>query len=423
VTRFRSAAWWLVLLALVPLSACDSVLAGRTAPSTTGSALGAPGPAVPPEGPSYGTLASLPEHAAEEARAGVSIAEVEIDWIQAEPAEGKFDEEYLRSLRDRIDAFRAAGRRITLEPSLHYTPEWLLEKPDARMIDDVGNVSDQGNFIFNQELRDAAQRYLAKVGSEFDLSTIDAVRVTSATDTEVLYPANGHYWAFDRNAQNGPDMPATMTPNPVPGWRPGGDGLSADQVREWADWYVGALNDEVNWQLATYERLGFRGTYLILTPGVGVLPSEYDKAISANLPPGLLGAGGAWHVFYSRLPRRPDVVAYVSSAADGSGENAACRPSDATTPPDSPDIHSWSATRWITRLAHEHGFAVSGENPGWRQSRSLDRSYRDLSDEGMMAAAVRQARACGFTSFYWAHDEKLWDGTVPFSAYASRIAP
>ena len=40
----------------------------------------------------------------------------------------------------------------------------------------------------------------------------------------------------------------------------------------------------------------------------------------------------------------------------------------------------------------------------------------------MMAAAVAQARSCGFTAFYWAHDVRLWDGTIPFSTYAAAIA-
>ncbi|HEY6422180.1 MAG TPA: hypothetical protein VIY28_02810 [Pseudonocardiaceae bacterium] len=402
-----------MLLALTQLVAC-----GTAAIDTAGTAASG----AEPDSTSFGTLASLPAHSAEEAHAGVSIAEVEIDWIRAEPSEGNFDEEYLQSVRDRVATFRSAGRTITLEPSLHYTPKWLLNKPDGRMVDDLGNVSDAGNFIFNQKLREAAEKYLAKVGSEFDFSRMTAVRVTSATDTEVLYPANGHYWAFDRDAQNGPNMPPTMAPNPAPGWRPGQDGLTEAKVRQWADWYVGALNDEVNWQLATYAKLGFRGTYLVLTPGVGVLPKEYNDAVSQNLPPGLLGAGGAWQVFYSRLPRRPDVVAYVSSAADNSGDNDSCEPADQAVPLDSPDIQDWSATRWITRLAHEYGFAVAGENPGWHQSHSLDKSYRDLSDSGMMATALRQARTCNFKTFYWAHDEKLWDGTVPFSAYAEHIA-
>jgi hypothetical protein len=395
-----------VLLALVLLTACS------------GAAAGAP----PRGGPAFGTLTSLPEHSAQEARAGVSVAEVEIDWMRAEPAEGRFDEDYLRSVRAEVEALRADGRAITLDPTLHYTPAWVADKPGGRLVDDVGTVSDQANFIFSQTVRRAAEGYLTKIASEFDLSATSAVRVTSGTDTEVLYPANGRYWAFDDNAQNGPDLPPTMAPNPAPGWRPGEGGLTAAQVRRWADWYVGALNDEVGWQIGLYERLGFRGSYLVLTPGVGVLPADYDQAIDHDLPPGLLGTGAAWHVFYRGLPRRPDVVAYVSSAADGSGGNEACRPADRSQPLDSPDVHGWSATRWITRLAGEYGFAVAGENPGWHQSHTLDRSYRDLTDGGMLAVAVEQARACGFTTFYWAHDERLWDGTVPFGAYAERIA-
>ena len=398
----------LALLALVTTAACSSPAAAAD-PTARG-------------GPSFGTLTSLPEHSAEEARAGVSVAEVEIDWMRAEPAEGRFDEDYLRSVHDQVETFRADGRTITLDPTLHYTPDWVRDKPDGRLVDDAGNVSDQADFVFSQTVRDAAQGYLAKLASEFDLARVAAVRVTSGTDTEVLYPADGHYWAFGRNAQNGPDRPPTMAPNPAPGWHPGEDGLTGDQVRRWADWYVGALNDEVNWQIATYSRLGFRGSYLVLTPGVGVQPADYDRAISQNLPPGLLGTGAAWEVFYRGLSRRPDVVAYVSSAADGSGGNDACRPSDRSVPLDSPDVHGWSATRWITRLAREYGFPVGGENPGWHQSHSLDVSYRDLSGDGMMAAAVEQARSCGFTTFYWAHDERLWDGTVPFGAYAKNIA-
>jgi len=212
-----------------------------------------------------------------------------------------------------------------------------------------------------------------------------------------------------------------MARNPAPGWRPGRDGLTEAQVRRWADWYVGALNDAVNWQLAAYAKLGFHGTYLVLTPGVGVLPQDYDDAIRQKLPPGLLGTGSAWQVFYRRLPRRADVVAYVSSAADQSGDNDTCTPHDRDVPLGSPAVQGWSATRWISRLAAEYGFAVGGENPGWHQSHSLDRSYRDLSDDGMMAAALRQARACRFITFYWAHDDKLWDGTVPFATFAKQI--
>jgi hypothetical protein len=193
-------------------------------------------------------------------------------------------------------------------------------------------------------------------------------------------------------------------------------------VREWADWYVGALDDVVVWQLSTLTALGFNGGYEVLTPGVGVRPGEYATAIRDGLPAGLLGAGAAWQVFYERLPRRPDLTVYVSSVADGSGGNDVCRAEDQGVPLDSSEVEGWSAVRWQARLAGEYGYALSGENPGWRQSPALDRSYVDVSAGGMMAAALAQARACGFRSFLWAHAEQLWDGTVPFEEYAARIA-
>ncbi len=39
----------------------------------------------------------------------------------------------------------------------------------------------------------------------------------------------------------------------------------------------------------------------------------------------------------------------------------------------------------------------------------------------MMAAALAQARSCGLVAFYWAHDVHLWDGTIPFTHYATAI--
>jgi hypothetical protein len=46
-----------------------------------------------------------------------------------------------------------------------------------------------------------------------------------------------------------------------------------------------------------------------------------------------------------------------------------------------------------------------------------------LSDDGMMAVALRQARSCGFRTFYWAHDAQSWAGTMAFESYSDWIAP
>jgi hypothetical protein len=85
-------------------------------------------------------------------------------------------------------------------------------------------------------------------------------------------------------------------------------------------------------------------------------------------------------------------------------------------------MDSWSATRWITRIAHQYGLLAGGENPGYGLPASLDSFYVNTSSTGMMASALRQARSCGFTVFYWAHDVHLWDGTIPFTTYATMIS-
>lgn len=373
-------------------------------------------------GPAFGTMLPVSEAAAEEARAGVTATMVELGWYRVEPVEGEFDDRPPRAVRSEIDALRAAGRTVTLDLAIHYAPDWLLNQPDSRLVDDQGNVGEGPNLVFNQKVRDAAENYFRHIAAGLDLRNVDAIRLGAGWYAEVFYPDNGHYWAFDQNAQNGPDLPPSMQPNPAPGWRPGSGDLSIEQAREWAEWYVGALTDVVEWQIDVWTRLGFRGSFEVMTPGSGVRPRQYEQAIRERLPPGLLGAGGAWHVFYSRLPRNPNIVAYVSSVADRSGDNDSCAPGDRSVALDSPTAESWSATRWIARLAGEYGYPVSGENPGWGQPGSFGQYYRDLSPQGMMASAVRQARSCNFRAFYWAHDRQLWDGTVPFEAYAEQIA-
>jgi hypothetical protein len=86
-------------------------------------------------------------------------------------------------------------------------------------------------------------------------------------------------------------------------------------------------------------------------------------------------------------------------------------------------MDSWSATRWISAIAHHNGLAVGGENPGFGIPASLNSFYTNTSSNGMMATAIGQSQSCGFQVFYWAHDIHLWDGTLPFSLYANAIAP
>ena len=118
----------------------------------------------------------------------------------------------------------------------------------------------------------------------------------------------------------------------------------------------------------------------------------------------------------------PEVPGRITRA-DNSGGNSACQPSDTSVPLASTTMDSWSATRWITRIAGQNGLLAGGENPGYGLPASLDSFYTSTSSAGMMATALNLARSCGFTVFYWAHDIHLRDGTIPFSLYAASIAP
>ncbi|GAA4549718.1 hypothetical protein GCM10023175_38300 [Pseudonocardia xishanensis] len=402
-----------LVAAVVVVAGCGTAAAPGPGPSA---------PSAPGGRPVFGTLVSEPDRSAEEARAGVGAAMVELSWAEAEPADDRFDAAYLRRIRADLDALRATGRSVTLGLGLHDTPRWVLDLPGGRYVAEDGAVSTQADLVFNQRSRDKAEEYLAQVAAVLGPRNVDAVRLTAGGSAEVLYPGGGRYWAFGPNAQGGPGRPASLPPNPLPGWRPGDPGPGPDAVRSWADWYVGALVDVVEWQTGVMRSLGFAGPFEVLTPGVGVLPADYDAAVAAGLPPGLLGTGAAWERFYAGLAGDDDLVAYVSSVADGSGGDGGCAPGDDRVPVDDPSVATWSSTRWITRLAVENGLPVAGENPGWGQSEALDRAYVEQSDTGMLARAVEQARSCGFTAFYWAHDAQLWDGTMPFAEYAARIA-
>jgi hypothetical protein len=198
--------------------------------------------------------------------------------------------------------------------------------------------------------------------------------------------------------------------------------LSQAQVDQWVNWYVGGLADVTNWQMRHLDRLGFAGYYQTVTPGSGTRPGGLAWARQNNLPDdGTTGVGAVWDRYYAMLPAKANVMAYISSVADLSGDDDLAQPSDITIPLTSPAMDSWSATRWITRVASSRGLAVGGENPGYGIPESLNAHYTDASRSGMMANALRQARAAGFAVFYWAHDIRLWDGTVPFSRYAASI--
>ena len=370
----------------------------------------------------FGTLQTDDAHAAQEYAGGVRVAMMEIFWDRYEPEPGRFNAAYGEQQRRRLQTLQALGFRVTLALGTYDPPSWLAREPGAKFVNQNGAESNDLNFVFNRRMRGYLERYLARVNADLGLKNFWAVRITSGGNAELLYPGGGSYWAFDANAQNGPDRPADLPRCPFPGWKPGQTSLSAAQVRQWADWYVRCLALTADWQMRVLARLGFRGWRQILTPGSGARPSTYDAAIAHALPDGIVGVGAVWQAVYGELPDKQRTVVYVSSVADRSGGDDVTQPEDSKVALADPIADHWSATRWLVRVAREYGLPVGGENPGYDAPPSLNAHYVDRSPAGMLARSFAQAKAGGFQCFYWAHSGRLWDGTKPFADYAAAIA-
>jgi hypothetical protein len=372
----------------------------------------------------WGTLDSQPGHAAAEARAGVKMAMFEFSWASFEPAQGAVSASYLATMKSELAAYAAAGQQVTLGLGLENPPSWVFTLPDATYTDNTGATSPDANLVFSAAVRAAAAGYLTLAAANIPLTAFAAIRLGAGTgDGEMLYPGDGTYWAFDHAALTGAGLAAGMTRNPDPSWRPGHPGLTQAQIAAWASWYIGGLDNLTGWEMTTLTRLGFTGTYQLLTPGSGTRPDALTQTERHNLPDdGTTGAGAVWNLYYAQLPAKTRVMAYISSVADQSGGNDSCQASDTTLPLTSATMDSWSATRWITRIARQNGLTAGGENPGLNLPASLDTFYTNTGPSGMMTAALRQARTCALTDYYWAHDIHLWDGTIPFTLYASSIA-
>ncbi|HEX8916800.1 MAG TPA: hypothetical protein VF796_30900 [Humisphaera sp.] len=371
----------------------------------------------------FGTLLTHEARAKEEAAAGVAVVHLELAWDRYEPADGQFSDRYAAQAKAKLNAYRAAGMKVVLGTGLQHPPRWATELPGGRFVnqDGVAGPPRAANLTFNPALRARAERYLARVAA--DLGTdFWAVRVGSGPYVECFYPAHdaertaNSYWCYDAEAQRG---------CPFPGWRPGersykGKPFAPADVRRWYDWYLGAMVDGIDWQVAAYRRLGYRGDVHVLMPGVGSRPGDLRRCLDRYLDADAdklhtTSRAAAWHEVIARLKDKAGVVVYVSSVADGSGGNDLPQPADRAVKVDDPAVNKWSATRWLTYLADRHGLAKAGENPG--------RGDANGYGPGMLTAAVAQARAGRFKAFLWAHDHNLYDGTGPTLAqYAEAIA-
>jgi hypothetical protein len=392
----------------------------------------------------FGTLQTSPRTArADEAR-GMRVAHLAVYWDRFEPAPGQVDQRYVAALKGKLRMFRDAGLRVEAGVGLNNPPSWLLGRyPEDAFTDQGGaRFTSSPNLVFSQEIRNEVEGYLRRLDQEIGLGNFWAVRIGVNGTGEFTYPPPARstrgtmsYWAFDRHAQASgadPGRPASVPPNPYPGWRPGqrtyhGAPFTTPQVSRWYDWYLAALADAVNWQTRQYEALGYHGLLLVLIPGAGFYPSDLSAAVRDRLGEtaggGLISRGAGFFRTIGLIEHQHTVQLVSTALVDGSGtpRNNTCRPADSTVTPDAlaPDpearVRTWSSVRWISRIAAREGFPISGESAG---------PHVAAYYPGVMNEAGRQLKSCGLTGLMWAFDSNLYDGTPGSSLgdYASVIA-
>jgi hypothetical protein len=380
----------------------------------------------------FGTLITLPAEAAGEYTGGCRVHMQEFWWNSYETSDNVWSTSERDWKNSELDSLQATGARITMGLGLASAPTYVGSLANAKYVDAAGNVSSNNNFVFNQLVRDKAERYIARVNTEIGLSNYWAIRLTSGGSGEVLYPAQNAFWAYDTNAQTGaPNLPTTVAPCPYPGWRPGETTITTTQAREWAEWYIASLVDSANWCMRYIRSLGFTGWFEIICPGSGTRPSQWETDIAARLSgaTGTTGIGAVWHKVVEKLVDRHGVVFHCSSFAEQSGSpaNNVSTAADAAVSITDSAANNWSAMRWMYRLGHEYEMQNNSETPGYGDTSNP--YYEDTTSTGMLAAAQAQLQAAnstygpGYLAHYHAHSNNLHGGggTLTMANYTTRI--
>ncbi|WP_380156949.1 hypothetical protein [Kineococcus sp. R86509] len=244
------------------------------------------------------------------ASAGVERTLLEVRWDLAQPAEGRFDQDYLAGIRDEAVAMRAAGLTVSLNTGLMDAPAWFLAKPGARYKNSAGREYTDlpiPNLVFGIKHRPFVQSYLnglfAAIGKDFDL-----VRVGGGIMGELSYPyeiaadgsARYDWWAFDS---------AAMTHNPVRNWRPGQPSPNREASR-FLTWYLNSLVTSQNWQISSLRRAGYAGDVAVLYPSYGMRPGDAAAAAAGNL------AGGTSPEVNGEIQRGYDFARQIAGLKD-----------------------------------------------------------------------------------------------------------
>lgn len=300
---------------------------------------------------------------------GVRLAVIEMEWAEAEPAEGSFSSSYFSRQRDLARSLRAQGYKVVLNFGMHHAPDWLLSRPNARFVNQHGRTytdSNEPNLVWETGLRPAGERYTARVFQELG-TDFYAVRVGGGHWGELTYPqifrADGrlenYYWAYDA---------AASRTNPVPGWKPGMASPNGE-ARRFANWYMNGLTSYQNWQISTLRK-SYPGTIAVLYASWGLRDGDFERAVATNLN------GTSSSEINGEMQRGFDHGRHIAAITD-------------------PNIAVWGTwaeregtLSWLAGLADAKGFKKMAENSG--QDNAV-----------IMADAVKHARKHNLEAFLW----------------------
>ncbi len=358
--------------------------------------------------PLIGVLQPEGSRAAAYRAAGLRLATLELAWNRYEPRAGRFDEEYVREIRRRREQLTKAGLEVVLDLGMQYPPGWALRMANGRYVNQYGQSYDEDarpgagglNAIFNQSVRDRQAEYVRRVFD--DLGTgFFAVRLGWCYYGELHYPRTKYgdhdncYWGFDALAQGqAPGLPPGIAACPVPGWKPGDSSAGHESARAFVNWYLGAIRNYHDWQIATTRR-SFGGRLAMLYPSWGIRPGQLEAAISVDLngstsaeKNGEVQRGYDFAAMIEGI-HDPRVVVYTTwlDANPRFGDD------------DGNDPRGWSPAHYLTSLAaaNPHRVSVWGENTG-------------PGDRGALAICVARMKRYGMLGFMWAFAPNLFDG-------------
>ena len=267
--------------------------------------------------PLLGVLGVSGQYFGQEASAGVDTVTIAVGWNEAEPSESTFSTSYLLGMKNEIEAAKAAGLGVVLDPGLQYPPDWVFSLPGGtRFVNQYGDVftgteasgNNVANAVTDIAVRNAESTYLAWLGQQIPGSSLVAIRQGGGPLGELRYPDavyDGHtnsFWAYDAS---------TQAVSPVPGWVPGSG--TTTQATSFLQSYDAALDGYGAWLNGQMEA-DFGTEELVMLPGWGERPGGAASEISSLLTLDMdeFNQGLDWSDLLSSLPDPGHSVAYTT---------------------------------------------------------------------------------------------------------------